>query len=78
MKMLRWDIPESKTRSFKSRPWLEKSVCRVVKLPKGGGMLEMTSEDFEIKPVSPASWNSPEWTSLSTLKIKFTCVFNNQ
>jgi hypothetical protein len=35
MKMLRWDIPESKTRSFKSRPWLEKSVCRVVKLPKG-------------------------------------------
>jgi hypothetical protein len=44
-------LPEiSKTRSFKSRPWLENSVWRVVKLPNGGGMLFKASVELEIVP----------------------------
>ena len=49
-KIVKWDVPESNTRSFKSRPWLAKSVCRVVKLSKGDGTLDKASDDLEIRP----------------------------
>lgn len=43
-------IPDSRTKSFESSPWLLKSLRRVVKLLNGDGMLAFASDTFEITP----------------------------
>ena len=45
-----FSLPESKTRSFKSRPLLENCFWRVVRLPNVGGMLFRASVELEIVP----------------------------
>ena len=43
-------LPESKTMSFKLRPWLENRVWRMEKVPLGGGRLLKASDELEIVP----------------------------
>jgi hypothetical protein len=45
-----FSLPESKTKSVKSRPFLANSVWRVVKLLVGAGMSAKASEELEIVP----------------------------
>lgn len=50
LEMRRVILPESKTKSFKSRPWFPNNLRRFVKLLVGGGMLFTASDDLEIVP----------------------------
>lgn len=64
-------LPESNTKSFRSRPWFEKSLWSSVKLSVGAGMKLLASVTFETLPsLLPVGTpqNGPPWLDQEKLK----------